>query len=234
MRTAVNNMGLPPGRESLTSYVRRCRRACVSCVHIDTPRVGFMNFPDGIRRVQRRSAMPSAFRVYGSSRSGCPIRDRIQEIRPAWLRLLRIHAPTGSPRPTPLTRTDRYLKVRAAGKNSRSNTHAMKMTRNRQVTIPQRLRLKFGPLPDTEVVFEEAAGCVATRPKMSEWARIEERIRRVRGVADGGLSTDEVMRLTRREDWSPSGRAVQPQSPGRSSRRNPATRRRLARNIAGY
>ena len=84
----------------------------------------------------------------------------------------------------------------------------MKMTSKRQVTIPQRLGLKSSLLPDTEVLFEEAADCVAIRPKMSKWARIEERIRRVRGVADGGLSTDEVMRLTRGEDRSPSEGAV--------------------------
>ena len=76
----------------------------------------------------------------------------------------------------------------------------MKITSKGQVTIPQRLRLKFGLLPNTEVVFEEAADCVAIRPKMSKRAQIEERIRRVRGVADGGPSTDEVMRLTRGED----------------------------------
>ena len=76
----------------------------------------------------------------------------------------------------------------------------MKITSKGQVTVPQRLRLKFGLLPDTEVVFEEAADGVAIRPKLSKRAQIEERIPRVRGVADGGLSTDEVMRLTRGED----------------------------------
>ena len=76
----------------------------------------------------------------------------------------------------------------------------MKITSKGQVTIPQWLRVKFGLLPDTEVVFEEAAGCVTIRPKMSKRARIEERVRRVRGVADGDPSTDEVMRLTRGED----------------------------------
>ena len=76
----------------------------------------------------------------------------------------------------------------------------MKITSKGQVTIPQRLRLKFGLLPNTEVVFEETADCVAIRPRTSKRAQIEERLRRMRGVADGGLSTDEVMRLTRGED----------------------------------
>lgn len=86
------------------------------------------------------------------------------------------------------------------GKNSRSNTHAMKINSKGQVTIPRRLRSKFGLLPNTEVVFEETADCVAIRPKMSKRTQIEERLRRVRGVADGGLSTNEVMRLTRGDE----------------------------------
>ena len=76
----------------------------------------------------------------------------------------------------------------------------MKITSKGQVTIPQRLRLKFGLLPNTEVVFEEAADCVSIRPKTSKHAQIEERLHRVRGVAGGSLSTDEVMRLTRGEE----------------------------------
>ena len=76
----------------------------------------------------------------------------------------------------------------------------MKITSRRQITVPQRPRLKLGLLPNTEVVFEETADCVAIRPKTSKRAQIEERLRRVRGVVDGGLSTDEVMRLTRGED----------------------------------
>ena len=70
----------------------------------------------------------------------------------------------------------------------------MKINSKGQVTIPRRLRLKFGLLPGTEVVFEETADCVAIRPKISERAQIEERLHRVRGVADGGLCTDEMMR----------------------------------------
>ena len=75
----------------------------------------------------------------------------------------------------------------------------MKITSKGQVAIPQRLRLKFGLLPNTEVVFEEAADRVAIRPKTSKRDQIEERLRAVRGVGGGGLSTDEVMRLTRGE-----------------------------------
>ena len=76
----------------------------------------------------------------------------------------------------------------------------MKITSKGQVTIPQRLRLKFGLLPNTEVVFEEANGCLAVRPKVSKRVQIEERIRRVRGVSEGDPTADEVMRLTRGDE----------------------------------
>jgi len=75
----------------------------------------------------------------------------------------------------------------------------MKITSKGQVTIPQRLRLKYGLLPNTEVAFEEADGGVSIRPAISKRALIEERLRRARGVADGGLDTDGVMKLTRGE-----------------------------------
>ena len=68
------------------------------------------------------------------------------------------------------------------------------------MTIPQRLRRKFGLLPNTEVTFEEADGCVLLRPVLSKRALIEERLREARGVAVGDVSTDEVMRLTRGDD----------------------------------
>ena len=76
----------------------------------------------------------------------------------------------------------------------------MKITSKGQVTIPQRLGLKFGLLPNTEVAFEEGDGCVVIRPTISKRALVEERLRRARGVADGGLDTGDVMRLTRGEE----------------------------------
>ncbi|MCY4076564.1 MAG: AbrB/MazE/SpoVT family DNA-binding domain-containing protein [Acidobacteria bacterium] len=76
----------------------------------------------------------------------------------------------------------------------------MKITTKGQVTIPQRLRVKFGLLPHTDVVFEETDGGVVVRPVLSKRALIEERLREVRGVAGGGMSTDDVMRLTRGDE----------------------------------
>ena len=73
----------------------------------------------------------------------------------------------------------------------------MRITSKGQVTIPQRLRLKFGLLPNTEAAFEESDGGVLIRPVLSKRALIEQRLRDARGIADSGLGTDEVMQLTR-------------------------------------
>ena len=43
-------------------------------------------------------------------------------------------------------------------------------------------------------------------PMPSKRSVIEQRLRNARGVADSGLSTDDVMRLTRGENPSASGR----------------------------
>ena len=64
----------------------------------------------------------------------------------------------------------------------------------------RRLRLKYGLLPDTEAIFEEADGCVAIRPAISKRTRIEARLLRARGVSDGGLDTAAAMQLTRVEE----------------------------------
>ena len=76
----------------------------------------------------------------------------------------------------------------------------MRITSKGQVTIPQRLRLKFGLLPNTEAAFEESDGGVLIRPVLTKRALIEQRLRDARGVADSGLGTDGVMRLTRGDD----------------------------------
>lgn len=76
----------------------------------------------------------------------------------------------------------------------------MKITTKGQITIPQALRLKFGLLPNTTAVFEEADGGVIIRPVKPKYALIEERLREARGIVDTDLSTDEIMRLTRGEE----------------------------------
>lgn len=76
----------------------------------------------------------------------------------------------------------------------------MRITSKGQVTIPQRLRSRFGLLPHTEVRFEESDGGVVIRPVLSKRALIDQRLRRARGAAGGELGTDDLMRLTRGDE----------------------------------
>lgn len=75
----------------------------------------------------------------------------------------------------------------------------MKITSKGQVTIPLEIRRKFGLHPHSEVRFR-VRGDVAVIEKIADpgagWAMVE----RMRGRANAGLSTDEIMRLTRGED----------------------------------
>ena len=74
----------------------------------------------------------------------------------------------------------------------------MRINPKGQVTIPQALRFKFGLLPNTNAVFEEADGGVLIRPLQPKRALIE-----ARGIADTTLSSDEIIRFTRGEDDGP-------------------------------
>ncbi len=77
----------------------------------------------------------------------------------------------------------------------------MKLTSKGQVTIPRALREQFGLNPHTEVTFEAAAEGVLIKPTAAERVRrFKAAIRRSRGSATGGMTTDELMRLTRGED----------------------------------
>ncbi len=78
----------------------------------------------------------------------------------------------------------------------------MKITSKGQVTIPAAVREQAGLHPDLEVDIVLRNG-VATIVKadgergLSRGARI---VARMRGRGDSGLSTDEIMALTRGED----------------------------------
>jgi antitoxin PrlF len=76
-----------------------------------------------------------------------------------------------------------------------------RMTRKGQVTIPKRIRDYLGLKPGSEVKFQYA-GDGKFVVKTAEGAKTEdERLDRalaaLRGSAGPGMSTDEVMRLTR-------------------------------------
>ena len=78
----------------------------------------------------------------------------------------------------------------------------MRITSKGQVTIPKEIRDEFGFLPGTEVEFVSVEGEIHVRkakvgPKRGEAvvAHLREAGRNFR------MSTDEIMRLTRGEDW---------------------------------
>lgn len=79
----------------------------------------------------------------------------------------------------------------------------MKITSKGQVTIPQEIRDRLGLLPYTEVKWE-VDGDTARLRKSEPAGEVGPRGRAVlaalRGRAKGGMTTDEIMALTRGED----------------------------------
>ena len=76
----------------------------------------------------------------------------------------------------------------------------MRITSKGQVTIPQDFRERFGLLPHTEVEFVEEAGAVVLRKAEGGNRQARTWVRDYRGSLKGGMSTDELMRLTRGDD----------------------------------
>lgn len=74
----------------------------------------------------------------------------------------------------------------------------MRITSKGQVTIPQAIRERYGLLPDTEVEFVESDGRVTLVPRAStDNDRGYRVIARLRGSATAGMTTDEILALTR-------------------------------------
>lgn len=77
----------------------------------------------------------------------------------------------------------------------------MRVTSKGQVTIPIEIRRQAGLLPDTEVEFVVEDGNVvvrkATRASTGRGQRLFESLR---GRAQAGWTTEEIMALTRGED----------------------------------
>jgi AbrB family looped-hinge helix DNA binding protein len=74
----------------------------------------------------------------------------------------------------------------------------MRLTSKGQVTIPQEIRERLGLLPQTEVEFEIDGDAVKIRPARRSTSRGDALVARIRGVAPRGLTTDQIMALTRR------------------------------------
>jgi AbrB family looped-hinge helix DNA binding protein len=74
----------------------------------------------------------------------------------------------------------------------------MRITEKGQITIPIRMRERTGLLPGGEVEFEERPdGVFVRRAQGKVGARGKEAIDRLAGSSRSGLSTDELLALTR-------------------------------------
>jgi len=74
----------------------------------------------------------------------------------------------------------------------------VRITSKGQVTIPQAIRERYGLLPDTDVEFVISGGRVTLVPQPSkDNDRGSKAVARLRGSASTGMSTDEILALTR-------------------------------------
>lgn len=71
------------------------------------------------------------------------------------------------------------------------------VTRKGQVTIPKQVRDRLGIHPGSRVDFEIAEDGKAFLRRIGKRAVKPSRFERMRGTATSGLSTDEIMALTR-------------------------------------
>jgi len=75
----------------------------------------------------------------------------------------------------------------------------MRITSKGQVTIPISIREKLGFLPNTEVDFDVDGETLRLRKAKTEDRRGRALISQMRGKATAGMSTEEIMDLTRSE-----------------------------------
>ena len=75
----------------------------------------------------------------------------------------------------------------------------MKVTEKGQVTIPKELRDALGIGAGSEVEFERRNDTIVVRKSRSVDGRGRQLAERLRGRGDVGMSTDEIMALTRGE-----------------------------------
>ena len=78
----------------------------------------------------------------------------------------------------------------------------MKITSKGQVTIPAEVREQAGLHPDLEVdiVFRDGVATIVKAAGDRGLSRGARMVARMRGRGDSGLSTDEIMAMTRGED----------------------------------
>ncbi|MBI2204947.1 MAG: AbrB/MazE/SpoVT family DNA-binding domain-containing protein [Candidatus Rokubacteria bacterium] len=74
----------------------------------------------------------------------------------------------------------------------------MRITSKGQVTIPVEIRKKAGLRPNTEVTFTMHRGVVILKKAATTRSRGDRLIESMRGRATAGMSTDQILALTRR------------------------------------
>ncbi len=74
----------------------------------------------------------------------------------------------------------------------------MRITSKGQVTIPLAIRKKAGLAPNTEVTFTMSRGVVILKKVTTASDRGRRLVDAMRGKATSGLTTDQIMALTRR------------------------------------
>jgi AbrB family looped-hinge helix DNA binding protein len=77
----------------------------------------------------------------------------------------------------------------------------MRITSKGQVTIPVEIRERLGLMPNSEVEFEVEGNAVRIRKVRGRQQRGRGRsiVEHLRGKATSGMTTDEIMALTRGE-----------------------------------
>jgi AbrB family looped-hinge helix DNA binding protein len=90
----------------------------------------------------------------------------------------------------------------------------VRVTRKGQVTIPKAIREEFGLMPGTEVEFVTRGSEVMVQKVEGSKSRGREIVEHMQRPGAGGdirLTTEEIMRMTRGEDWG-TGRLEEDES----------------------
>ncbi len=77
---------------------------------------------------------------------------------------------------------------------------AMLITSKGQVTIPQRIRDRYGLKPGTSVEFITERNKVQLRPKKSAKTPVDDWLQHATGARKGKATTAQLLKLTRVED----------------------------------
>ncbi len=80
---------------------------------------------------------------------------------------------------------------------SKRRVGEVRITSKGQVTIPQKIRDRHGLLPDVEVDFIEDGGEVKIVARTAPDDRGERAVHGLRGQARRGLTTEQIMAMTR-------------------------------------